>query len=85
MSTLNPFDELGAICRGWKKTAKWVFDGYDGYEDRRDRDSDFKAHATRFENSDTMLFIGYVAQAKDQGIMQSEIVNVLASSEAARD
>lgn len=70
MSMLSPFKELKAICISWSKSAKWVFDGYDGYSERRNRDSTFKAHATRFEDTDTMLFIGYIARKdrKGQGI-----------------
>lgn len=75
----GPFALQGAILRAWNTTAMTVLDGYDG-----ERDKEFTAHATRFEDSDTMLFFGYVARATGQVIMQSKIVNALASSPKSR-
>ena len=74
---LGPFAHQGAILRAWKSTVMTVVDGYEGK-----RDKDFIAHATRFEDSDTMLFFGYIAHA--EVIMQSKIVNALAASPGDR-
>ena len=76
---LGPFALQGAILRAWHSTAVAVLDSYEGK-----RDKEFTAHATRFDDSDTMLFFGYVAQAPGQVIMQSRIVNALASSRESR-
>lgn len=76
---LGPFALQGAILRAWKSTVLTVLEGYGG-----ERDKEFTAHATRLEDSDTMLFFGYVAQATGQVIMQSKIVNALASSPESR-
>ncbi|SMX30600.1 hypothetical protein TRP8649_04744 [Pelagimonas phthalicica] len=76
---LGPFALQGAILRAWNTTVMTVLDGYEGK-----RDKEFMAHATRFEDSDTMLFFGYIAQAIGQVIMQSKIVNALASNPESR-
>lgn len=76
---LNPFAIQGAILRAWNQTVVEVLGEYEGT-----RDKEFLAHATRFEDSDTMLFFGYVARAKRMTIMQSTIVNALASSPESR-
>jgi len=76
---LGPFALQGAILRAWNMTVLTVLDGYEG-----ECDKEFTAHATRFEDSDTMLFFGYIARAKGQVIMQSKVVNALASSPKSR-
>ena len=76
---LGPFALQGAILRAWNTTVMTVLDGYEG-----ERDKEFTAHAARFEDSDTMLFFGYIARATGQVIMQSKIVNALASSPEGR-
>lgn len=76
---LGPFALQGAILRAWNTTVMTVLERYEGV-----RDKEFTAHATRFEDSDTMLFFGYVTQATGQVIMQSKIVNALASSPERR-
>lgn len=76
---LGPFALQGAILRAWNTTVMTVLKGYEG-----NRDKEFIAHATRFEDTDTMLFVGYIARAKGQVIMQSKIVNALASSPEGR-
>lgn len=83
MTTTDAFSLMGNLLKAWAATTNKIVDDFKLPKDGERMD--LLSHASRLEDSETMLTFGYIAKAEDKtgrnAIMQADIVNALVPSD----